>query len=95
MPNQAGVSHLLSIGLKKLCTHLMKFFIIVSINVDSEPEGTIIINIPSFTSELMEFLFYSFQRYLPDSLGVNLFNAYYPLIISGFSVIICFWAEVS
>ena len=36
-----------------------------------------------------------FQRYLPDSLGVNLFNAYYPVIISGFSVIICFWAEVS
>ncbi|KAK2555551.1 hypothetical protein P5673_022896 [Acropora cervicornis] len=34
------------------------------------------------------------ERYLPDSLGVNLFNAYYPLIISGFSVIICFWAEV-
>ncbi|XP_029205294.1 uncharacterized protein LOC114969155 [Acropora millepora] len=38
-------------------------------------------------------LYYSIQRYLPDSLGVNLFNAYYPLIISGFSVIICFWAE--
>ena len=35
------------------------------------------------------------QRYLPDSLGVNLFNAYYPVIISGFSLIICFWAEVS
>ncbi|XP_068723698.1 uncharacterized protein [Montipora capricornis] len=38
-------------------------------------------------------LYYSIQRYLPDTLGVNLFNAYYPVIISGFSVIICFWAE--
>ncbi|KAJ7377410.1 hypothetical protein OS493_029309 [Desmophyllum pertusum] len=37
--------------------------------------------------------YYSIQRYLPDSLGVNLFNAYYPVIISGFSIIICFWAE--
>ncbi|XP_078379127.1 uncharacterized protein LOC144662230 [Oculina patagonica] len=37
--------------------------------------------------------YYSIQRYLPDSLGVNLFNAYYPFIISGFSIIICFWAE--
>lgn len=38
-------------------------------------------------------VYFSIQRYLPDSLGVNLFNAYYPVIISGFSVIICFWAE--
>lgn len=36
-----------------------------------------------------------FQRYLPASLRMNLFNAYYPVIISGFSIIICFWAEVS
>lgn len=38
-------------------------------------------------------VYYSIQRYLPDNLGVNLFNAYYPVIISGFSIIICFWAE--
>ena len=27
-------------------------------------------------------------------MGENLFNAYYPVIISGFTIIICFWAEV-
>lgn len=37
--------------------------------------------------------YYSIQRYLPASLRMNLFNAYYPVIISGFSIIICFWAE--
>nr|XP_058969333.1 uncharacterized protein LOC131795744 [Pocillopora verrucosa] len=38
-------------------------------------------------------VYYSVQRYLPAWLGINLFNAYYPPIISGFSLIICFWAE--
>ncbi|PFX27282.1 hypothetical protein AWC38_SpisGene8042 [Stylophora pistillata] len=33
------------------------------------------------------------NKYLPAWLGINLFNAYYPPIISGFSLIICFWAE--
>lgn len=38
---------------------------------------------------------FSPQNYLSDGWSVNLFSAYYPLIISGFSIIICFWAEVS
>lgn len=34
------------------------------------------------------------QEYLPGWLGPNLFSVYYPIIMSGFSLIICFWAEV-
>ncbi|KAM7441358.1 hypothetical protein ABFA07_009539 [Porites harrisoni] len=38
-------------------------------------------------------VYFSIKRYLPDTVGENLFNAYYPVIISGFTIIICFWAE--
>ncbi|KAK3749143.1 hypothetical protein QZH41_009823 [Actinostola sp. cb2023] len=38
-------------------------------------------------------VYHSIQEYLPGWLAPNLFSVYYPLIMSGFSLIICFWAE--
>ncbi|XP_031551862.1 uncharacterized protein LOC116289124 [Actinia tenebrosa] len=38
-------------------------------------------------------VYHSIQEYLPGWLAPNLFSVYYPIIMSGFSIIICFWAE--
>ena len=35
------------------------------------------------------------QWHVSEEVAISLWSAYFPVIITGFSLIICFWAEVS
>ncbi|XP_022085187.1 uncharacterized protein LOC110976320 isoform X2 [Acanthaster planci] len=38
-------------------------------------------------------LYFSLQRYLPETWASNMLSMYYPLLLSCFSLVVCFWAE--
>ena len=40
-------------------------------------------------------IYYTVQGFIPDRWGDILLNIYYPSFLSAFSLLICFWAEVS
>lgn len=39
-------------------------------------------------------IYYTIQNIIPDKWGDILLNVYYPSLLSAFSLLICFWAEV-
>lgn len=39
-------------------------------------------------------IYYTVQSLIPDKWGDILLNIYYPSLLSAFSLLICFWAEV-
>eukprot|EP00794_Sanderia_malayensis_P016181 gene16181-17807_t len=39
-------------------------------------------------------LYFCIQEYIPEAWKNSLLSSYYPFIISGYSIIICFWAEI-
>lgn len=39
-------------------------------------------------------LYFSVQEYIPETWKNSLLSSYYPFIMSGYSLIICFWAEI-
>ena len=39
-------------------------------------------------------IYYTIQSIIPDKWGDILLNVYYPSLLSAFSLLICFWAEV-
>ncbi len=39
-------------------------------------------------------IYYTVQSIIPDKWGDILLNVYYPSLLSAFSLLICFWAEV-